>query len=382
VRVAIIGGGVAGTAAAWALRRAGADATVFFDRPGASSLYSGALDVASWEGDALDAPVPAEVIAFAAAFDAWSLGTRSCRVATHDGVARAARGADTALLDLTSMAGKTVVVTDCPIDGWDGPAIARALAASRWAVRTGTHFESAKVVGVVDPDESRGSWFDVAALHDAEGRLTNLAERLRDANSRADGWLLGPWLGTTPGPAEKLRALLGKPCGETTSPPGGAAGARFEASRDALFEATGVHVRRGLIDSLEVRGERHHPRSVATRAITVTDAGFDAVVVAAGGLVGGGIALTSEGFQLSIAGPLFIGLGGRVLGPSSSSHGVDLAALGPSGLERVGILTDGARGGRGASGIFVAGDCVEGRPRTALEAASAGIAAASRALKR
>ena len=74
MRVAVVGGGIAGLSAAWAARRAGADVTVLFDRPGASSLYSGALDVSSWEQDRLDAPIPAGVIALATAFDAWSLG--------------------------------------------------------------------------------------------------------------------------------------------------------------------------------------------------------------------------------------------------------------------------------------------------------------------
>jgi hypothetical protein len=381
VRLAVIGGGFAGTAAAWAARRAGADVTVLFDRPGASSLYSGALDVSSWERDRLDAPVPADVIAFATAFDAWSLGTRSCRIATHDGVARPARGADASLLDLTPLAGKAVTVADCPIDGWDGAAIARALGASRWAARTRTRFESARVVGLVDPDESHGSWFDVAALHDIEERVTRLAERLDDANPRVDAWLLGPWLGTTPGAAERLRTLLGKPCGETTSPPGGAAGARFEASRDALFAGAGMHVRRERVLSLDPRGGRFHPRGAVEGALTVRDAGFEAVVVAIGGLVGGGIELTPEGFRLSISAPLVVGLDGRLLGPPSSAHGVDLAALVPSALESVGILADGAAA-RDAPGVFVAGDCVEGRPRAALEATSAGIAAAARAVRR
>ena len=143
-----------------------------------------------------------------------------------------------------------------------------------------------------------------------------------------------------------------------------------------------MHVRRERVLALELRGERFHPRGAVDGALTVSDAGFEAVVIAIGGLVGGGIELTPEGFRLSISAPLLVGLGGKVLGPSSSPHGVDLAALGPYALESVGVLADGARGDRGASGIFVAGDCVEGRPRTALEAASAGIAAASRALKR
>ncbi len=48
-------------------------------------------------------------------------------------------------------------------------------------------------------------------------------------------------------------------------------------------------------------------------------------------------------------------------------------------LERIGIAVDGSAV-RGADDMYAAGDCVAGRPRTVLEAASAGIAAARRAL--
>jgi hypothetical protein len=45
----------------------------------------------------------------------------------------------------------------------------------------------------------------------------------------------------------------------------------------------------------------------------------------------------------------------------------------PGALVRLGILADGALA-RGGQGLLVAGDCAFGRPRTALEAARAGIA--------
>lgn len=381
MRIAVVGGGIAGLSAAWAARRAGADVTVLFDRPGASALYSGALDVSSWEQDRLDAPIPAGVIALATAFDAWSLGTRSCRVATYEGVLRPARGADVALLDLAPLAGRAVAVADCPIDGWDGVAMARALGASRWATETRTRFAASRVVGAVDPSEARGSSFDVAALHDTEERVARLAGCLDTAERDADAWLLGPWLGTEPGSAERLRALLGKACGETTSPPGGPAGARFEAARDALFSNTGVHVRREHVTALDRRGGRFHPIGAVDGSLTAKDAGFDAAIVAIGGMVGGGVRLTQGGFELSIAASLSVGLDGRAVGSPSSLYGLDVGGKGVSVLERVGLLADGAAA-RGAPGIFVAGDCVEGRPRTALEATAAGIAAAERAFKR
>ena len=94
MKIAVIGGGIAGTSAAWAARRAGADVTAVFDRAGASALYAGALDLQSWEEDALDAPLDSDLLAFCTALEAWSVGTRSARVATYEGVLRPARARD------------------------------------------------------------------------------------------------------------------------------------------------------------------------------------------------------------------------------------------------------------------------------------------------
>jgi glycerol-3-phosphate dehydrogenase subunit B len=376
----VIGAGVAGTASVWALRRAGVDTTVFFDRPGASSLYSGALDVVNWERDAVEENLSADVVGFAAAFDAWSLGTRGVRVATHEGVLRRSRGTDSGILDVAAVSGRTVAVVDTDIEGWDGARLARSLAASRFAERTRTRFEPVRVGGIVEPDEARGSAWDIAALHDAESRVERLAGCLDRASKNADAWLLGPWLGTAPGVAEQLRKALGRPCGETTSAPGGPAGARFEAARDALFSGAGVHAKRIPIGAVEDVGGRFRVSGRTGSGGTADDAGFDAVILAIGGVLASGIVLGPSGFRASLDAPVVVSWGKHV-GQPSSVHGVDVAALGTESLERVGIMSEGVAVGA-VPGLFVAGDCVAERPRTALEAASAGIAAALRAAKR
>ncbi|HVU02339.1 MAG TPA: NAD(P)-binding protein [Polyangiaceae bacterium] len=374
MKVAVVGGGIAGTAAAWALRRGGADVTLFHDRAGASALYAGALDVTGWEEDPEDESVEPELVAFATAFEAWTVGTRGARVATYDGVLRPARGVDSALLDLRALAGRVVFVPDAPVDGWDAGSLVRALGASRLAVQSRISFRVARVAGMVDAAEGSGSPFDVAALHDDATRVERLAECLAQGEPSADAWLLGPWLGTRPGVADRLRQLLGKPCGETTSPPGGAAGARFEASRDSLLVGCGVHVRRTSVGSVERHAHRFRvaPRS---RTATVDDSGFDVVVLAIGGLASG-LSMEENGFGASLEGPFSVGIGHRAVGRPSTTHGVDVAALGLHALESVGIVSEGSAVS-GEAGLFVAGDCVMRRPRTALEAASAGIAAAS-----
>jgi glycerol-3-phosphate dehydrogenase subunit B len=385
VRIAVIGAGIAGTAAAWAARRAGADVTAIHDRAGASSLYAGALDVVPWGSGAADGQLDSEVLAFATALEPWSVGTRGVRVATYEGVLREARGRDSALLDVAPLAGRSVAVVAAPIDGWDARYVARSLSTSAWAVRTRTRFEAVALngTGVVDAASGRASAYDIAALHDDPPRLAALGERLRAVRGVADAFLLGPWLGTTPGVAETLSAAVGKPCGETTSPPGGPAGARFDAARDALLAATGVQVRRDRIDAIEPRASRFLVVS-KVGALTANDAGFDAVVLATGGLVGGGIVLDqgSEGqgavFRSAVRAALEIGADGRPMDGASLQRGLDIGTHGIHVLERAGILADGAVA-RGGSGLLVAGDCVADAPRTALAAASAGIRAARKA---
>lgn len=384
-KVAVIGGGVAGTAAAWAARRAGADVTVIFDRAGASALYAGTLDLNSWEEDPLDAPLDSDLLAFCTALEAWSVGTRSARVATHEGVLRPARARDSSLLDLAPLAGRRVAVVATKVDGWDAASLARSLGAAAWAVRTRTRFDAVAVEGVVAGAEGQASAYDLALLHDDPARMERLAECVRRTGGAVDAWLFGPWLGASPGGAEALAALLGKPCGETTSRPGGPAGARFDASRDALFASSGVHVRRENVEAVERRGERWMLRGAAG-GLTATDAGFDAVVLAIGGVAGGGIVL-GEGssgskdaaFHPSVRSDVEVGFDGRSFGRASSDGGADFAALGLGILERVGILPDGSRA-RGHESLYVAGDCVADLPRSALASARSGIAAARHAV--
>jgi glycerol-3-phosphate dehydrogenase subunit B len=387
VKLAVVGGGPAGTAAAWAARRAGVDVTVWHDRAGAAALYSGALDLDEWEHARPDAPLDPELQAFVAAFEPWAAGAASARVATYEGVLRPARGLDTALLELGALAGHTIAVADVRASGWNARALARSLSASLWADRTGTRFEPVAVEGVVDGAEAAASCFDVAELHDDAGRIARLAERLAAARPGADAWLVGPWLGTRAGAAERLREALGKPCGETTSPPGGPAGARFEAARDALLFAIGARVIPEHVGSIERRGHRFLPMGAASGSRTANDSGFDAIVLAVGGVASGGIVLheggetSGAGFRFGIDVDVPLGLDGHLLDAVSSVHGAELGAHGMGALERVGVLAEGFAV-RGAPGLFVAGDAVAGRPRTALEAALAGILAAKRALQR
>jgi thioredoxin reductase len=112
----------------------------------------------------------------------------------------------------------------------------------------------------------------------------------------------------------------------------------------------------------------------------------DAVIVAVGGVSAGGIRLAREGetpprgaIFLSIDAPVALGLDGERLLGASSVRGPTLAKGGLSALERIGIVTDGARAAD-CHAVYAAGDVVAGRPRTMLASVESGIEAARVAL--
>ncbi len=379
MKVVVVGGGIAGTAAAWMASRGGAEVTLAHDRAGASALYSGALDVSPWTEDRRH-DIDAEVLAFASALDVWDVSSTPRWLVTPAGVLRPAAGMDSALLDLGPLAGKTVGVADLPRDGWDAEDMVRALTDTEWAERTRTTFVVAKLT-LADPPPPAAPDVDFARTLEDDERLTKFALAVSEARRGADAMLVGPWLGTSPETAERVRELAGFGVGETTSPPGGAAGARFEAARDRLLEALGVSVVRARVLRVETEGalRAHTSESSALPA--------DAVVLAVGGVAAAGITMDGPGeayrdstaFHLSLDAPVRFSLDGEEVGAVSSLHGVELDRRGLGVLERIGVRCAGARV-EGCRGLFAAGDVVAGRPRTALEAARAGIAAARAAL--
>lgn len=378
MKVAVVGGGIAGTAAAHTAAKLGAEVCLVRDRPGATVLSSGALDKDPWDEahpvSALDAD-----LSLLSTELSWVIGPEQCRVATPAGVARPARGRDVALLDLEPLAGKRVAVVDELSDHWDGQLVARALSDSTWARATHTLFEPVALELRVSDAERRFSAYDFASLHDEPKRFERLALALERARGSHDAFLLGPWLGVETDVAERLRERLELPLGESTSPPGGPAGARFERARTSLLEQAGVQQLRARVTALTRMGERWSLALEGQSDPLVADR----VVLAVGGVAVGGIVLDPARpphpggacFHLSFEAPLELELDGAALDRVSTLHGVDFTVLGLGILERVGVAVEGVLV-RGAQGVAAAGDCVAGRPRTMLEAMRAGIAAA------
>jgi len=387
--VVIVGAGMAGTAAAWAASREARRVVVVHDRAGASALYAGLLELEPSEPLRTDEPLArdhalndAGLAAFVAAVGTLRLGRE--HAATASGVVRATLGADTAVLDLTPLRGKRIAVADIGRDDWDAPLIARTLAASPWAEASSTTFVAVPIKALRAGHERRIPPYDFAALHDDDVRRRALAEALKHASDGVDAWLTGPWLGLEPDSVSVLRRLVPVPLGETTSPMGGPAGARFEAARDRLLANQHVEVVRGRLRAvrslggrwaLDVEGDGGEPDELEARS----------VVLATGGVAAGGLLFTMDperrerGFTLPFHAPVVVSLDGDVQGGGGSLYGPSLETVGLGALARAGIQADssGRPRGLGASEgcLLVAGDAVAGRPRTMLEAAGAGLAA-------
>jgi glycerol-3-phosphate dehydrogenase subunit B len=382
VNIAVIGGGIAGTAAAHELARLGERATVFHQQAGASALYSGALDFEAWDRVQALAPVSPELLQFASALGAWQLGPSAARIATLEGNLRPARGHDRALLDLEACAGKRVAVVELERDDWDARLLAQSFAQNAWALRTRTAFEPVRVRALENTFERRISAYDFAAVHELPERLAFLLAALRESGETPDAWLFGPWLGVERSLAAELGASLGVLVGETTSAPGGAAGARFERARERLL-AERAEVKRARVAQIQPSASGFRVTTDEREA-----AEFSAVVLATGGVAAGGVALERSferrggtGFRLSFEAPVAIELSGEIVEGVSSLSSVDFVERGLGALLEVGIAVDESDAARGNRGIFVAGDARAGRPRTALAAAQSGIAAARRALE-
>ena len=302
-------------------------------------------------------------------------------MATLEGNLRPARGADRALLNLERCVGKRVAVVDLERDDWDAPLLAKSFAASPWARQSQTHFYAARVQVLQKGSERRISGYDFAELHDAPERVASLLVALRESGVAPDAWLFGPWLGIQRALAAELSQTLGVPVGETTSALGGSAGARFENARDRLLERIS-DVQRARVTSVV--------RSGSSFRVELQDQAsqeFAAVVLATGGVAAGGVALERSferrggtGFRLSFSAPVSLELDAEVLEGVSSLSSLDFVDRGLEVLLKVGIGARPDGSIRENPGLFVAGDAIAGRPRTALVAARSGLLAARTAL--
>ncbi len=407
-RVIVVGGGLAGLAAAWAAAQRGAQIRLFDGGAGASCLASGAVDDRPWEQvarsvDILSAspiagPVPESVRVFANDLGIWSLPTEGealARLATQAGRIRLARGCDLALLDLSRLSdGARVALPRVMRPEWDADAIARSLNADAYARSRAIFFDAVEAKLLKHVGEDRIASEDLAIRHDDDDRCDWLADRLAAVAKRSGPFhamLLGPWLGADASLAQKLTQKLGFAVGEILIAVGGAAGLRFEAARTRLLEEIGIARERRKVTRID-----HGSSEVKVFLDTGEELVTDAVVLAVGGVVSGGIVydppeqragqdLPEAGgvaFRLGLDVEAELSGGGRTLDVVSSVHGPSLDETAwpvdadPSLLESVGVACEGLMV---AEGVFAAGDVVADKPRTVLQAVFSGIRAGAAA---
>lgn len=405
----VIGGGFAGVAAAFEARRAGARVTLVTGGAGASSLYAGAADEVPWDeveraSRVVGAPLVAHalseglarVLAALDLFDVPAPGAPLPLLVTTAGTVRTTRARERALLDLSRVRGRTLLVPRADRAGWDADSIVRCLREALPDVDS-----EAISTPVLRFDEEKDIVdAELAARHDEAGRLSWLAERLsaeveRRGRDRA-AVLLGPWLGIAAPRAAELEARVGVPIGEALAATAGTAGFRFESRRDALLAAVEVTIASGFVTQVERDG------------VVVTDRGdripSDAIVLAAGGLLGGGLVYDPPEHGAAAEGPTrsapSMKLGfemGSIRVTSGGDAGIVSSSLGPDldevawpsagaegWLERAGVLSDEA--GLAKPRTWVAGDMrAPGRSafarRTVLVSLGSGVAAGAAAAK-
>jgi hypothetical protein len=377
LRVVVLGAGFAGVAAALSARRAGATVTVVHQGSGGSALYAGVVDGELEPRDDTERAALTEL--------GRALGLRlhaKTLIASREGVVRAAAGADRALLDLSLLAGRRIGVIDVPRDDWDGRLLVRSFSESIWARQTGTRFELVPLELLEKGYQRRVSAFDFASSFERPERPGWLVELLK-AHKGPDAWLFGPWLGVTQDLSSQLSTGAGVPVGEVTSPPGGAAGARFELRRDQLLRALEVEV---LVERVQrvVPGEAKVTLSLGDGR----ELEADALVVASGGFVSGAIELKGAlsgsepaGFELSIQGLPRLQMRGELGHPVSSLFGVDLAARGRAVLERIGLPVDRQGALPGLPRVFAAGDVTAPQTPSVGHALSSGLSAGAAAAR-
>jgi glycerol-3-phosphate dehydrogenase subunit B len=382
-RVVVVGAGIAGAAAALAATESHAEVTVLDGGPGASALATGALDEAPWQPDeraAKDLPPAARSVL--CALDAYVVTARAAWLLTTAGIRRPAQGRDAALFDAAPLAGRALGVVRCARPGWDAVGLARA-----W----GNACMPLDAVVLRHVDERAIPDADFAARHDDETRLGWLSERLREALAGAaaghaiSGLVLPPSLGIDRARATELTRRVGIPCGEALATPAGPSGLRFERARDRALLSAGVRRVQARASCVE------RARAGPGWRVTLDDGSSldaDAVVLATGGLLGGGIAYepsetllaaalplrSSVPLRTSIDAPVRLGLRGRPLEVPGSLFGLAPERIAwpfsPDGLlARAGVLvSDGGRCVGAAPGLLAAGEIVADTPHTWLRA--------------
>lgn len=415
--VVVIGDGIAGTAAGFAARKAGATVIIVSEQNGATGMYSGALDemvrekslscrYSETSGAADNERLSDGLLQikkdFIEAMGLWNARDERAVVAGLWGTLRTTAGCDRTVLDLATLRDARVVVPKVNRANWNANRLCAMWTLHGWARDKRVEFSAIDAKLLQDAtseheacisDTRFAGWLD-----DPEAR-ERFADGLRDVLAvcgKADAVLLGPWLGLKENAAKWLSEQLYLPVGETLTLHGGVAGLRFETATDRVFESIGVtrkRVRALRVSKCEQGGSEGQWR-IETQSEAV-DA--RAVVVACGNVLSGGVVLRAplvEGpgaaFSLSFQSPLELAVDGGINTRVSSLYGIDAeqfewpkaiddAAL----LDRVCVMHSGGRAidrdGNEINGLFVAGSIAMGGRTRMIDSIHDGIRAGMQA---
>ncbi|HUB07277.1 MAG TPA: FAD-binding protein [Myxococcales bacterium] len=304
-RVLVIGGGMAGAAAAFAAREAGAEVTLAARAPGATALCGGLIEVAADPlGRALPAREAADGLAARAPGHPYAalrarlgdlepalalVGRRlapflvkgPALLATTLGGVRAGAWAHASHAAGALVPGRRYGVCWFPRQPalLDGPAVAAALQAAGVAAEPSG-------VDWLDREERLGLGpFDLARLFDRPSEVRSLGASLARARGSADVLLLPPVIGfeKTGEALHALSSAVGAPCAELVAATPSIPGARLQGALDRALEQAGVEVRRGVVTRLA------EGRAEVTAATGTHEVPFDGAVLATGRFIGGGI---------------------------------------------------------------------------------------------
>jgi glycerol-3-phosphate dehydrogenase subunit B len=426
-RVAVIGAGLAGAAAALTLREAGCDVVQLADGPGATALIGGTLDVAGaspgiatlpWrdplrgnallprerlalhrrgaathpyaqlfgagaEIDRAEREIEASMLRLAGWLAPEGLGVAGSLAANRllPSVPGTLRSADYALASVAGtdvLQAEELTVVDLPaLEGWDARALVRTLAHELDSL--GLRKLPLRVVQLALPERMRHerSPARLAAQLDAAGARAELAKAVAGIGAEGHVLLFPPVLGLAANAAviEALEAASGSRVGEALAfPPHAVSGYRLQRALDAAVRRAGAERVDGRVHSVvAVERDRLELQRVDGKPLRLA---VDAVVLATGRFVGGGLEAGPDAVREPLVSlPLYDGDGRRIDGiPAHRSARKGYGNEQP--LFSAGVRTDrrlrplGGQGHPHHPRLFAAGDLLggfdPGRERTGL----------------
>ncbi|MBI5513900.1 MAG: hypothetical protein HY909_09040 [Deltaproteobacteria bacterium] len=307
--VVVLGAGAAGVAAACAAHEAGARTALVGAHPGATGLGSGVL---------LGGTAEALAVAREPAFRA---GGRYVTVAGW--LVTDALGALSSLLDVSRCDGPVGVLDLDTHPSWSAALVAQSLGG---------------VVVPASPETPSGETFcEVASRLDTLGLAEGVAASLRARCRGLAGLLFPPVLGLHRlDVAATLSRVLGLPVGEAAGGAGDPPGVRVERALQARVPAA-VLRREGRAT---VHPGRRPEVRVGTEVLRPR-----AVVLATGGLTGGGLVFGEQLQEALLGAPLWVGARARVPVSSGASRGADPSvwfAGDPPVIATAGLRVDGS----------------------------------------